>query len=672
MATETMELIKVDQIFELINSSFDQRMIPKSAGFRWNPAKKRWWTDDTNKAQRLSEFAKGPTKAALTRADNAHRDAIAASSATTGEADLPCPEGLSYLPYQRGGITYALDRPSTLIGDEMGLGKTIQALGVINATPKAKRVLIICPASLRLNWEREARKWLVNKDLSIGIAQGKNWPATDIVIINYDILTKHKGRVHGRTWDVLICDEAHYLKNPKAQRTKQVFGDYAYKEKTWKVEPLKAKRRLLLTGTPIVNRPIELWGLINYLAPEEFDNFFRYAKRYADAHHNGWAWDFGGAKNLEELQEKLRSLVMVRRLKADVLSDLPAKRRQVIELPSNGAKGSIRAEQTAWGDQEERLTALKIAVELSKISQDPSDYDKAVAALSEGALIAFAEMSKLRHETALAKVPYVLDHVADAAEEGKVIVFAHHVDVVAQIVEGLEERGIKTVSLTGKDSMDHRQHAVDSFQDDDEVKVFVGNIKAAGVGITLTAASHVVFAELDWVPANLSQAEDRAHRIGQTNAVLVQHLVLEGSLDQQIASQIVAKQAVIDAALDNEIDLDAEDRKVPLLPTADGSVSDIVKSEVDKWEQRKEQGADILPEQRDAIHDCLKALAGLCDGALSRDDIGFNGVDSGFGHSLAHQLILTPKQAFFGAKIIAKYHRQLPSALLAAALNKEV
>ena len=667
--TETMELIKVDQIYELINSSYDQRIIPKAAGFRWNARKKRWWTDDLVKAQRLSEFAKGPAKAALTRADNVHRAAVAASAATSSEVDLPCPVGQEYLPYQRGGIAYALDRKSTLIGDEMGLGKTIQALGVVNATPKAKRVLIICPASLRLNWEREAKKWLVNKDLSIGIAQGKDWPATDVVIINYDILTKHKGRVHGRTWDVLIVDEAHYLKNPKAQRTKQVFGDYAYKTKTWNVSPLKAKRRLLLTGTPIVNRPIELWGLINYLAPDEFDNFFRYAKRYADAHYNGWAWDFSGAQNLEELQEKLRSLVMVRRLKADVLPDLPPKRRQVIELPANGAKGKVRAEQAAWADQEERLTGLKIAIELAKISQDPSDYDKAVAALSEGALIAFAEMSKLRHETALAKVPYVIDHVADAAEGGKVIVFAHHIDVVAQIVEGLEDRGVKTVSLTGKDPMDARQAAVDSFQGDDEVKVFVGNIKAAGVGITLTAASHVVFAELDWVPANLSQAEDRAHRIGQTNNVLIQHLVLEGSLDQQIASQIVTKQAVIDQALDNEIDLDAEDRKVPLIPTADNSVSDIVKSEVDKWEDRKQQRDDISPDQQDAIHGCLKILAGLCDGASSRDDMGFNGVDTNFGHSLARQPILTPKQSFFGRKIIAKYHRQLPSELLTTALN---
>ena len=564
-----------------------------------------------------------------------------------------------------------MGRESTLIGDEMGLGKTIQALGVVNATPKAKRVLIICPASLRLNWEREAKKWLVNKDLSIGIAQGKDWPATDVVIINYDILTKHKGRVHGRTWDILIVDEAHYLKNPKAQRTKQVFGDWRYKTKEWKIDPIKAKRRLLLTGTPIVNRPIELWGLANYLDPQAFGNFFRYAKRYANAHQTRWGWDFRGADNLGELQGKLRTSFLVRRLKKDVLKDLPAKRRQVIELPANGASKLVAAEQAAWADQEERLTALKLAVELSKISEDPGDYEKAVAALSEGALIAFSQISTCRHETALAKVSYVVDHVADAAEEGKVIVFAHHVDVVAQIVEGLEERGIKTVSLTGKDPMDARQAAVDSFQDDADVKVFVGNIKAAGVGITLTAASHVVFAELDWVPANLSQAEDRAHRLGQTDSVLIQHLVLEGSLDQQIASQIVTKQAVIDQALDDKIDLDAEDRKVPLIPTADSSVSDIVKSEVDKWEERK-QHTPILPAQQEAIHGCLKILAGLCDGAASRDGRGFSGADTNFGHSLARQPILTPKQSFFGRKIVSKYHRQLPSDLIATALNEAV
>ena len=659
-----MELIKVGDVYEA-HTTYEERAIPKSAGFRWNPSIKRWTTSKVEIAAKLRDYASGPTKATLTRADNARKSAFAASSATNSTADIPKPEGLEYLPYQRAGIEFALGKDAVLIGDEMGLGKTIQALGVINSTPKAKKILIIVPASLRLNWQREAEKWLVNKDLSIGIAIGSKWPDTDVVIINYDILTKHKAQLRKRVWDVLICDEAHYLKNPKAARTKQVFGDWRYKEKVWKIDPLKAKRRVLLTGTPIVNRPIELWGLANYLDPEEFNNFFAYARRYANAHNNGWGWDFSGADNLDELQEKLRTRFLVRRLKKDVLKDLPAKRRQIIELPANGASKLVAAEQAAWSAQEERLSALKLAVDLSKISEDPEAYQRAVAALRDGATAAFEEMSKARHDTALAKVSYVIDHVADAAESGKVLVFAHHLDVVAGLADGLRAKGLKVVTLTGSDSLLSRQAAVDSFQDDDETKVFIGNIRAAGVGITLTASSHVVFAELDWVPANLSQAEDRAHRIGQTNSVLVQHLVLEGSLDQQIASQLVTKQQVIDAALDEEVDLDF---KVPTIPGHGGTPeeADVVSfTEIKKFE--KEKGHDISPEQQAAIHDCLRILAGVCDGAFSRDDIGFNGVDTAFGHSLAAQDSLSPKQAFFGQKIIRKYHRQLPAALLEAA-----
>ena len=659
-----MELIKVGDVYEA-HTTYEERAIPKSAGFRWNPSIKRWTTSKVEVAAKLRDYASGPTKATLTRADNARKSAFAASSATNSTADIPKPEGLEYLPYQRAGIEFALGKDAVLIGDEMGLGKTIQAIGVINSTPKAKRILIIVPASLRLNWQREAEKWLVNKDLSIGIAIGSKWPDTDVVIINYDILTKHKTQLRKRVWDVLICDEAHYLKNPKAARTKQVFGDWRYKEKVWKIDPLKAKRRILLTGTPIVNRPIELWGLANYLDPEEFNNFFAYARRYANAHNNGWGWYFSGAANLDELQEKLRTRFLVRRLKKDVLKDLPAKRRQIIELPANGASKLVAAEQAAWSAQEERLSALKLAVDLSKISEDPEAYQRAVAALRDGATAAFEEMSKARHDTALAKVSYVIDHVADAAESGKVLVFAHHLDVVAKLADGLRAKGLKVVTLTGSDSLLSRQAAVDSFQQDDETKVFIGNIRAAGVGITLTASSHVVFAELDWVPANLSQAEDRAHRIGQTNSVLVQHLVLEGSLDQQIASQLVTKQQVIDAALDEEVDLDF---KVPTIPGHGGTPeeADVVSfTEIKKFE--KEKGHDISPEQQAAIHDCLRILAGVCDGAFSRDDIGFNGVDTAFGHSLAAQDSLSPKQAFFGQKIIRKYHRQLPAALLEAA-----
>ena len=655
-----MELILTGHTY-VCRTTYDERAVPKAAGFRWNPSQKVWSTTDIKIAAKLSAYANTETKAVLASADENRKEAYASSSATTSDIELPAPDGLEYLPYQRAGIAYALGKDAVLIGDEMGLGKTIQALGVINSTPKAKNILIIVPASLRLNWQREAEKWLVNKDLTIGIAKGSNYPNTDIVIINYDILTKHSVALRERNWDVLIADEAHYLKNPKAQRTKQVFGDWRYKTKEWKTNPLKAKRRILLTGTPIVNRPIELWGLANYLAPAEFNNFMSYANRYANAQHNGWGWDFTGAANLDELQEKLRTRFLVRRLKADVLTDLPAKRRQIIELPSNGASKAIEAEQKSWTSHEEQLAMLRTAVEQAKVSDDPTIYDEAVAALREGTTIAFADMARTRHETALAKVSYVSDHIADAIDNGgKVIVFAHHLDVIASLKDDISDRGIGVVSLTGSDSMEDRQDAVDAFQNDDEIKVFIGNIRAAGVGITLTASSHVIFAELDWVPASLSQAEDRAHRIGQTDSVLVQHLVLEGSLDQLIAKQLIAKQAIIDRALDDEIDIEA-DAKLPTIPTTEDTVS-ITRKEVATAVTTPLDATMVK-----AIHQGLKTLHALCDGAQAVDGMGYSKFDARFGGELAQLPALTPKQAVYGQKLVYKYRRQLNKHLLEAA-----
>lgn len=650
-----MRLYKESQKW-LTESSFEERHIPKSAGFRWDPAARTWWTDDINKARRLIDHADSELVDELKQADQDRRDALAASAAVSADVEIPAPAGLEYLPYQRAGIQFSLGKDAVLIGDEMGLGKTIQALGIANAS-KAKKILIVCPASLRLNWQREAEKWLV-EDLTIGLVNKGKCPAdADVLIINYDVLSKHRKTIDLYEWDLLIADEAHYAKNPKAARTKALVGHWNYKKKEWTKEPIKAKRRVLLTGTPIVNRPIELWPLVSYLDPDEWDNFFRYARRYANAHNNGFGWDFSGAANLEELQEKLRSTILIRRLKADVLADLPAKRRQVIEIPANGASSVVAAEQAAWQSQEDRLSDLRSAVQLAKVAEDTSAYREAVEALREGARVAFGEMAKVRHETARAKTSYVVDHVADAADGQQVIVFAHHLDVIDIIATGLRDRGLRVVTLTGNDSMTARQSAVDSFQAG-HADVFVGNLRAAGVGLTLTASSHVVFAELDWVPATLSQAEDRAHRIGQTESVLVQHLVIEGSLDATIAEQVVAKQRVIDAALDNEIELDD---KITLIP---------VERSVEVTD--KEIAQPTLPaDSIAAIHEGLKILSAYCDGAREEDNMGFNKFDTSIGHSLASATTLSPKQALLGRKLVNKYRRQLSPDLVEIAKKEQ-
>ena len=649
-------LIKKDAKRWIAESTYQEKDILKEARWRWSPEDKAWWTDDPAKAAKLAKFADGVTKRGLEKIAGERTKKLAASSAKDSKISVPAPEGLAYMPFQRAGIAFGMSRENVLIGDEMGLGKTIQAIGLINAT-KAKRVLVVCPASLRLNWRNELQKWLT-VDREIGIAQGKAYPTgADIVIINYDIIHSHADALRAEEWDIMIADEIHYCKNEKARRTQYTLG-YTKAEKkkgqwidTVKVAPIPAKRRVFLTGTPIANRPIELWPIVKALGV--FDNFWGYAKRYCNASQNQWGWDLTGSSNLLELQETLRTEVMLRRLKKDVLTDLPAKMRQVIEIPANGATAHVTAERDAWSQWEEGIVDLRVAVELAKASDDPAEYDNAVAALRDGLKAAFGEMSKLRHETAVAKIPHIVDHLTEALEStDKVVVMAHHRSVIQGLREALDVADIRYVSLTGADSLTARQEAVEAFQGDPKVQVFIGSIQAAGVGITLTAASHVIFAELDWVPANLSQAEDRCHRIGQSDSVLIQHLVLEGSLDAVMAKKLVGKQQVIDEAMDKDI----PEFKLPTIPTVEATET--------PRKQIEEVAAKLTPAEIEAVHRGLQELAMMCDGAREIDGMGFNKFDTAIGKSLAGAITLSPKQAALGQKLVRKYRRQLPEGML--------
>jgi SWI/SNF-related matrix-associated actin-dependent regulator 1 of chromatin subfamily A len=534
----------------VLECTYGDRSTPKEARFHWDPKAKQWWTNQPERAACLIDYADEACQAVLVEARQQHEEALKASRATDALLEVPVPVGLEFMPFQLAGIAFAQGKAGVLLADEMGLGKTIQALGMVNADPKIERVLVVCPASLRLNWQREAEKWLV-RPFAVTIAQGSDFPEAPspwMQVINYDILKRHHDRLRADEWDMLILDECHYLKNSRAQRTQEVLGKR--NKSGWRLSPIPARRKVFLTGTPIVNRPVELWPIVNGLDPERWPSFWNYAQRYCGAKYNGYGWDFRGASNLPELQDILRSTVMVRRLKAEVLSDLPAKRRQVLELPANGNQSLVQEEREAFELHQSRAAELTALVEISQASENPADYQEAVETLRAEVGVAFSEISQLRHNTAVAKIPAVLEHVIQAVGgSGQVVVFAHHQDVVDGLRSGLEEAGIASVSFAGRDTIKARDEAVRSFQES-SVAVFIGSIQAAGVGLTLTAASHVVFAELDWVPGNMTQAEDRCHRIGQADSVLVQHVVLAGSLDAQMAHTLIAKQAVIDQALD--------------------------------------------------------------------------------------------------------------------------
>lgn len=664
--------------YRLWDSAYAERAVPKAAGFRWDATAREWWTDDPDRAARLARYADPGCHAELAARREAQEAAVAASRAVDAAVEIPAPAGREYLPFQRAGIALAAGRPATLLADEMGLGKTIQALGVINLDPDCRRVLVVCPATLKLNWAREAARWLVRRHRVL-VAGAQDWPPVTaawppedtVVIVNYDVLHRHATALRAIPWDCLIVDEAHFVKNPEARRSEQLYGTSDRKRKRLTregrpgnvVAPIPARRRLYLTGTPIVNRPIELWPLLHSLDPTTWRSFWSYAKRYAGAYQGAFGWDFRGADHLDELQERLRRTLMVRRLKVDVLRELPPKRRQVIEVAPNGTAGRVvAAEQAASARIEARLEGLRAQAEIAKADDDPGAYERAVAALREGERVAFVELSRLRHETARAKVPFVIEHLEAALGEGehKVVCFAHHHDVVAAFAEAF---GTRAVVLTGETPQAARQGAVDRFQTDPACVLFVGSLTAAGVGLTLTAASHVVFAELDWVPGNLTQAEDRCHRIGQAESVLVQHLVLDGSLDARMAQVLVDKQRVLEAALDRGPE------PTPLGLVAVGLVADRPATEDVRRETLARLAAGLTAEQITAIHTGLRALAGVCDGAVTLDGAGFNKLDTRLGRELAARAALTPKQAALGQRLIRKYRRQLPGALLAVALG---
>jgi SWI/SNF-related matrix-associated actin-dependent regulator 1 of chromatin subfamily A len=335
----------------------------------------------------------------------------------------------------------------------------------------------------------------------------------NVIIINYDRLTRFTRELSACIYDLCILDESHYAKSPEAKRTQAALG-------------IKARRRIALSGTPLLNRPIEIYPILSWLAPSEWlgDHWLDFATRYCGARHNGFGWDLSGASNLPELSQRLRSTVMIRRTRAQVLPQLPAKLRTIVELyPDAEMKRLLKRELKAF---ETRFL---------RVDHESIDWD---------------DLAVVRHETALAKVPLVVQYAAELLDGGvrKIVIFAHHRDVIARLADGLKR--FRPVILVGGMGPQARQDSIDAFQDDSSVRVFIGNIQAAGTGITLAPASSVcLFAELSWVPAEISQCEDRLHRIGTLDSVTVQHLVLEGSLDAIMVRVLIRKQRILDAVL---------------------------------------------------------------------------------------------------------------------------
>lgn len=586
------------------------------------------------------------------------------SKAIAADIEIPKPDGLDYMAFQTGGIAYCLNafgNNGVLIGDEPGLGKTIQAIGVINAVEKISKVLVICPMTLKANWERELKKWIV-RPMTIGHANSEFFPRTDIVLIHYNILHKFTTRL-SNYWDLMVVDECHRLGNAKTRQTKSVVGHKpTRKEAAAGVLPtsgIPAVRKLMLSGTPFENRPAQLWPIVSYIAPTLFSSRSAFEKRYCGAGNNGFGWQADGATNLEELGERLRGCCMIRRLKKDVLKELPAKTRQIVEMETDGFEKVIQREKSVWTQHEDELEEAQAAMELAKASDSEDEFKASVSSLRTKATLIFTEIARVRHETALAKMPKMVEMLKDElAEISKVIVFAHHTDVLRGAASQFAG---ECVLITGDTPQEERDRLVQRFQNDPKCKVFFGSIRATGEGITLTSASTVIFFENDWTASKMAQCSDRAHRIGQKDNVLVKYYILPGTIDAHMIQTWIRKEEILEKALDSE---KAEVAAEPtLIPKAEP---------ISTRRELEIASVAITSAQRNAILSAIKLLSAHCDGARQIDGAGFNKLDAAVGRSLASQHSLTPKQAALAQKICRKYQRQLGADVLAqCGINKQ-
>ena len=427
------------------------------------------------------------------------------------------------LEHQKEAIEKLVGTKRFILADDMGLGKTTSTIIAALETGEQK-ILIICPASLKINWEREIRNYT---DRSVYIAEGKNFSTEhDFVIVNYDILknfydikNKETSPIYQCDFGLVIIDEAHYIQNAQAQRTKLVNAMVKNVKRLW-----------LLTGTPMTSRPMNYFNLLQLIDSPVAQNWMAYAIRYCQGYQfnagKRKVWNVSGASNLEELRDRTSRQVL-RRLKTEVL-DLPDKiiSPVYLRLKSKLYEG-LMGEYYDWYE--------------NKTSE------------SSSLTVQFSKLMKVRQVIAEEKIKDTIELAENIIEQDKkVIIFTNFTDTLHKIAEHF---GKAAVTLDGSTSKPARQYAVDQFQENDKIKVFVGNLKAAGVGLTLTAAEAVIMNDLSFVPSDHSQAEDRAFRYGQKNNVSVYYPIFDNTIEGAIYDILIKKKNIFETVMgDNLLD----------------------------------------------------------------------------------------------------------------------
>jgi SWI/SNF-related matrix-associated actin-dependent regulator 1 of chromatin subfamily A len=425
-------------------------------------------------------------------------------------------------PHQSAGVEFLARRGRAILGDDMGLGKTRQAIIALRESAPTGVFLVICPASLKLNWAREIR--LIYPDARIevlGVA-GEAHPQPQWVIVNYDLLARNSDRLRRVPWTGVVLDEAHFIKNA-SQRSSQALKILGVSDDK-RAEVAGPRLVFLLTGTPMPNRPRDLFNLLRAVGHPAARSFLSFARQYCGAYRNDYGWVTDGASNLAELNLLLKE-VMLRRKKDEVL-DLPPKIRSWVPLQISG--------EAAWNANEGFINWF-----LAADATRPNDTEF------------LARLTKLRLALHKAKHAACAERIKDVVASGqKVLVFTSYTEGITRHKKTL---GDAAVTITGADNATQRMKAMDAFQKDPTVTVALCNLIAGGVGLNLTAATHVIFQDLDWVPANHLQAEDRCYRIGQDKQVTVEYLLAKGTLDGYIARLLEAKLALVQAVEADEV-----------------------------------------------------------------------------------------------------------------------
>ncbi len=516
-----------------LKCDYEQRHLAKTAGGKWNPDTKTWdFPDNTSVVKQLEQsFPDLRLSGAITlmMAAEAERALRLSNLKDYADAELSVDYADKLRDYQRVGVQFLTEAKQALLADEMGTGKTLQSITACEEVG-AQHVLVVCPASLKWNWHDEVTKW-TGKEAQV-VAGPKKKREEQIseydrgyLIINYESLKLHP-EILKRTWDVLICDEAHKIKNRKTQQTKVV-------------KKVKADRVFLLTGTPILNRAEELYSLLQRLYPKKYTSYWRFVEQFCQQRHNGFGVEVlpGTEDQLKELRNELQP-IMLRRTKKEVMSELPDKVyvRHVIELEGKQRKIYDQMYKEAMAIIDDEVVAAPVVIaQITRLRQ---------IAISPQLLNDDTDIS--------AKVDALIELLEDNLEGHKIVVFSQFRTAIELVGRKLSAKGYKWVSVTGGVKESQRHENTRAFQEDPETRIMLATIEAAGLGLTWTSADIAIFLDRHWTPGINRQAEDRLHRMGQKNSVTIINMVAKDTVEEYIEDLLDSKQEIADAVVEKE------------------------------------------------------------------------------------------------------------------------